>query len=172
MTALAALLDPVVRARLDALADAHDTAASRRPLIGEAGRNVIANIDQLRHARGLSFRGLSECLGTAGRPILPAVLHRMSQGGRRVDADDLVALAAVLGVCPADLLAPPSDEEIGAEPHPAQRETGNLADRIGEVLAAPGDPVSAARLKRSLQRVRIEVAELLEESVGRTRKAG
>lgn len=145
---------------------------SRHPPIGAVGRNVIANIEQLRHFRGLSFRGLSERLGAIGRPILPSALHMVSQGKRRVDADDLVALAQVLGVSPADLLSPPSDEEIGAEPHPAQRETGNLASRLGEVLAAPGDPVAAARLKRALQRVRIEVAEVLEESAARAGKAG
>lgn len=145
---------------------------SKHTPIGEAGRNVVANIEQLRAARGLSFRQFSARLGAIGRPIVPAVLHRLSQGYRRVDADDLVAFAAVLGVSPADLLAPPSDEEIGAEPQPAQREVRNLAIRLEEVLAAPGDPVAAARLKRALQRVRIEVAELLEESAARAGKAG
>jgi transcriptional regulator with XRE-family HTH domain len=147
------------------------TSNSRHPPIAETGRNVIANIEQLRAARHLSFRGLSDLLGALGRPILPAVLHRLSQGKRRVDADDLAAIAAVLGVSPADLLAPP-DPEILAEPHPAQREVRSLASRLEEVLASPGDPVTAARLKRALQRVRIEVAELLEESAGRAGKAG
>jgi ribosome-binding protein aMBF1 (putative translation factor) len=68
--------------------------------IGGVGRNVVANVEQLRQARGLSFRALSEMLGAVGRPILPAVLHRLSQGKRRVDADDLVAFAAALGVTP------------------------------------------------------------------------
>jgi transcriptional regulator with XRE-family HTH domain len=168
MTATARIIDPAAPAPPRRAGPS----ASRHPPIGGVGRNVIANIEQLRHARGLSFRGLSEHLGAIGRPILPSALHLLSHGKRRVDADDLVALAQVLGVSPADLLAPPSAEGFPAEPHPAQRETGNLADRIGEVLAAPGDPVSAGRLKRALQRVRIEVAELLEDAAARAGKAG
>ena len=133
--------------------------------IGGVGQDVIANVERLRQARGLSFRALSEMLGALGRPILPAVLHRLSQGRRRVDADDLVAFAAALGVTPADLLLPPGT--VSDDPradHPAMREARNLAGRIGEALASPGDPVSARRLDRALTRARVEVEELLEET--------
>jgi hypothetical protein len=139
-------------------------AGSKYPAIGEAGRNVIANIEQLRRARGLSFRDLSECLAAAGRPIVPTVLHRLSQGNRRVDADDLVAFAAVLGVSPEDLLQPGAT--VRADAHPALREGRSLVARIADVLAAPGDAVAAGRLKRAMKRARIEVAELLEDEKG------
>lgn len=75
------------------------------------------------------------------RPILAAVLHRLSQGGRRVDADDLVALAAVLGVTPAMLLAPPG--EVPGDPlpeHAAAAAARQLAARIGDPAEAAGDP--------------------------------
>ena len=147
-------------------------ASTRHPPIGETGQNVIANIERLRQARRLSLRQLSVRLGELGRPTLTSGVHRTLQGGRRVDADDLVAFAAVLGVSPAELLAPPSDAEVPATDHAALREVASLADRIGEVLAAPGDPVAAGRLKRALQKVRLEVAEVLEESAARPGKAG
>jgi transcriptional regulator with XRE-family HTH domain len=152
---------------------APDRINSRSSPMGEVGRNVVSNIERLRQARNLSFRGLSERLGALGRPILPAVLHRLSQGKRRVDADDLVAFAAALGVTPADLLLPPdAASDPAAESHPAMREARNLAGRVGETLASPGDPVSARRLDRALTRVRVEVEELLEESASRAVKAG
>lgn len=67
---------------------------------------MIDNVEELRQLRGLSFRDLAAKLGALGRPIGPAVLHRLSQRRRRVDADDLVALAVALGVSPGALLLP------------------------------------------------------------------
>ena len=96
---------------------------SRHPPAGEAGRNVIANVERLRQARHLSLRQLSARLAELGRPTLTSVVHWMLQGGRRVDVDDLVALADSLEVSPADLLAPPSGAEILSGSHPALRET-------------------------------------------------
>jgi transcriptional regulator with XRE-family HTH domain len=80
---------------------------SRTSMIGPVGSAVIGNIERIRAARGISLTALSERLGAAGRPIGGTVLHRQSQGKRRVDADDLVAFAEVLGVTVADLLEPP-----------------------------------------------------------------
>lgn len=74
--------------------------------LGEIGRNVIKNIRELMQARSMSLRMLSERLGEIGRPILVSGLHRMINGQRRVDADDLVALAIALGVNPNALLLP------------------------------------------------------------------
>jgi hypothetical protein len=68
----------------------------------------------------------------------------------------------------------PEPEPVTVPPpadHPATREARNLAGRIGEALASPGDPVSARRLDRALTRVRVEVEELLEESASHE-KAG
>lgn len=75
-------------------------------MIGPAGRAVIANIEDLRTRRGLSLRELAAKLAQLGRPIGDTVLHRQSQGKRRVDADDLVAFSIALGVNPSALLLP------------------------------------------------------------------
>ena len=97
---------------------------SRHPPAGGGRRNVIANVERLRQARHLSLRQLSARLAELGRPTLTSVVHWMLQGGRRVDVDDLVALADSLEVSPADLLAPPSGAEILSGSHPALRDAG------------------------------------------------
>lgn len=65
-----------------------------------------ANVARLREGHGLTYRDLSERLTEHGRPVPPLGLSRIEKGTRRVDADDLVALAVVLGVHPAALLLP------------------------------------------------------------------
>jgi transcriptional regulator with XRE-family HTH domain len=46
-----------------------------------------------------------------GRPVYKSTVINVELGRRRVDVDDLLALAVVLGVGPADLLAP-ADSEV------------------------------------------------------------
>src|SRR5947209_8763146 len=82
-----------------------DDAGPRVPL-GPVGRYVIANLKQLREDRRLSYRELSDRLRALGRPIATLGLSRIEKGTRRVDADDLVALAIALDVNPAALLLP------------------------------------------------------------------
>ena len=138
-----------------------DEGTSTHPPIGPVGRAVIANVEALRASRGLSLRDLSARLAEAGRPIGGTVLHRQSQGRRRVDADDLAALARVLGVTPARLLAPP--EIAGAEDHPAVRAARDLADRLAAIVAAgSAEGVLLARADRALRRVQLEAEELLD----------
>jgi transcriptional regulator with XRE-family HTH domain len=50
---------------------------------------------------------LSERLAALGRPILPSGLSKIEQGTRRVDVDDLVALADALETVPSRLLRSP-----------------------------------------------------------------
>jgi transcriptional regulator with XRE-family HTH domain len=74
--------------------------------VGPTGRTVAENLARLRKVRGLSTRQLAAALKERGRPISPSGITRMEKGDRVATADDLTALAAVLGVSPAALLLP------------------------------------------------------------------
>jgi transcriptional regulator with XRE-family HTH domain len=78
---------------------ADEKSAQRNPP-GPIGRNVIANIEQLRRVRNLSYDALAAKLGDVGHPINPVSLSRLGRGERRAGADDLIALALALGVNP------------------------------------------------------------------------
>lgn len=88
------------------------TEEKRRPAkaerLGSTGDDVRANIRAIRDAQGISGPELSALLGRLGRPIPPLGIHRIEAGQRRVDADDLVALAIALNVSPISLLIPPA----------------------------------------------------------------
>ena len=84
--------------------------------IGQVGRNVMNRVRQLRELQRLSHRELSARLRHFGRPILPSGISKIESGDRRVDVDDLVALAGALGVHPNTLLANPADEPSGRTP--------------------------------------------------------
>lgn len=73
---------------------------------GPVSRHVAANLALFRAERGMSTTRLSQGLAKLGSPIPPTGITRIEKGQRRVDADDLVALAAVLNVSPLALLLP------------------------------------------------------------------
>lgn len=78
--------------------------------LGPTGRTVQTNLTHLREQRKLSYAELSRLVEANGRVIPPLGLRRIEAGARRVDADDLVALALALDVAPTTLLMPQSDE--------------------------------------------------------------
>lgn len=88
------------------MADA-DEFRKKNPL-GPTGATVAANVKRLRTKHGLAFTELSARLSDLGRPIPPLGLRKIESQDRRVDADDLVALAVALGTNPNALLLPPS----------------------------------------------------------------
>lgn len=76
-----------------------------------AGENVRDNLLRIRQAHRLTYAEVSRTLEDLGRPIAPLGLSRIENGERRVDVDDLMALAEALGVEPDELLSgdgPPS----------------------------------------------------------------
>lgn len=75
---------------------------------GPISRYTAANLLRLRTARGLSTTRLASALKGIGHSIPPTGITRIEKGERRVDVDDLVALAVVLGVSPTALLLPPT----------------------------------------------------------------
>jgi hypothetical protein len=73
---------------------------------GPIGVAVAQNVETLRELRNLSYAKLSRLLTGLGRPIAPLGLTRIRDLQRRVDVDDLVALALALDVSPVTLLLP------------------------------------------------------------------
>lgn len=77
--------------------------------LGPAGNNVRRNVRRLREQRRWSYRDVEERLSRAGRTIPTLALSAIDTGERRVDVDDVVALAAVFGLGVEELLQPPAD---------------------------------------------------------------
>lgn len=90
-------------------ASLYPVAEDKKNPLGPTGEQVRANVLRLRERRGLTKKQLADLTAEIGRPIPPLGISRIEAGTRRVDADDLVALAAALGVGPATLLMPWSD---------------------------------------------------------------
>ncbi|MEU8968139.1 helix-turn-helix transcriptional regulator [Streptomyces monashensis] len=84
---------------------------SERPRgpLGAAGNNVRRNIRRLREQRHWSYRDVEERLARAGRAIPAVEQGWIDAGERRVDVDDLVALAAVFELSPEQLLEAPAE---------------------------------------------------------------
>ena len=82
---------------------------------GPTGETVRHNVKRLREEQHLSYAEVSRRLDEVERPIATLGLSRIEAGERRVDADDLMALAVVLGVTPATLLLPDHDDDVEEE---------------------------------------------------------
>lgn len=94
------------------------------PTAGPIARNVRASVEELAADRGLSMRRLSALLEELGRTIPPLGLSRILKDERRVDVDELVALALALGVNPNALLFPRAagrDAEVELTPEVRHR---------------------------------------------------
>jgi transcriptional regulator with XRE-family HTH domain len=79
--------------------------------LGTSGETVAKNIRLLRKNRGLAYTELAARLKDLQRDIPTWGLRKIESGGRRVDADDLVALALALEVSPITLLIPKTNAE-------------------------------------------------------------
>ena len=77
--------------------------------MGATGEAVARNLKFLRG--GVSLRELQQKLRDVGHEISASGLQKIEAGVRRVDVDDLMALAIALGVNPNSLLLPWSSEE-------------------------------------------------------------
>ena len=77
--------------------------------VGPMGDVARRNLRRIRKQQGLTLSELIKKLQAAERPMALASLSKSERGTRRIDVDDLVALAAVLGVTVTQLLEPPTD---------------------------------------------------------------
>lgn len=90
--------------------------AGKKTDIGPTAETLSRNLTRLREAKGLTFTQVSKRLADGGRSISPLAVRRIEDGERRVDVDDLMALAIALDVSPTYFLMPdtegPGDEVI------------------------------------------------------------
>lgn len=85
---------------------------TRKVELGDVGHVVSAQIRRRREEKRLSLQALSDRLGALGRPILASGLSKIEAGTRRVDVDDLVALADALETVPSALLTDPAKADF------------------------------------------------------------
>lgn len=74
--------------------------------LGPAGHRAGRSIEDLREARRLTQKELAARMTELGRPVTMQMVSKMEQSGRRVDVDDLLAVAIALGVNPDAILFP------------------------------------------------------------------
>jgi transcriptional regulator with XRE-family HTH domain len=74
---------------------------------GPTAATLAANVRRLRELKGLSIYNLSAALSKCGRPVAASGVAKIERQERQVTVDDLMALAAALGVSPVSLLLPP-----------------------------------------------------------------
>ncbi|MDQ0030880.1 helix-turn-helix domain-containing protein [Arthrobacter bambusae] len=111
--------------------------------LGPTGEAVARNLKRLRG--GWTLRALQQRLKDVDHEISASGLQKIEAGARRVDVDDLVALAVVLGVNPNALLFPSSAEgpvEVtGAKVGNLQKVWG-WASAVAPIDGNPADSVS------------------------------
>ena len=79
----------------------------RRVRMSATGRQVRENVGRIRKGRGMTQVDLAAALLATDRPLGVSAINEIENGARRVDVDDLTALAVALGVNPNALLMPP-----------------------------------------------------------------
>lgn len=91
---------------MEASAEKKDRAPRRANELDTTGRTVADNVQRLRKELGLTTADLARRLTEMGRSMQPTTITKIENRQRRVDADDLMALALALGVNVAALLLP------------------------------------------------------------------
>lgn len=79
---------------------------TKRIELDATGKTVAYNIRLFRKRGGMTLDELSARASEAGRPMSKTTLSQIETENRRVDVDDLMALACALGVNPNALLLP------------------------------------------------------------------
>ncbi|WP_432504309.1 helix-turn-helix domain-containing protein [Kineococcus arenarius] len=94
---------------------------------GPTARRVAANVEAIRTARGMGLAELADRVTALGQPMSLGILSKLENGDRRVDVDDLVALALALDVTPSRLLLPAKADHSPLDLTPARVSTAHLA---------------------------------------------
>lgn len=118
--------------------------------VSDTGKQVAENVKRLRG--GMTYKELTERLAKVGREITVLGLRRIESGERKVDVDDLMALAVVFGVSPLTLLLPEYGSKdittrITGYPDEMGSNIAWLWARGDEPLEVPQDPASPDHTK-------------------------
>lgn len=76
--------------------------------LGDAGIRFAENLRRVRISRPMTTERLAERVTELGRPMYANTITKIEKQQRRVDVDDLAALASALGVTVTHLLDAPS----------------------------------------------------------------
>lgn len=118
---------------------------------GPVGQRVPREVRALRERLRLSTYELSRKLAEIGWPLRPAALTKIENGQRKVDVDDLAALAVALNASPVRLMTGvPHDEPVFITPHM----------NLGSVGATwLGEPLREEAIERVTNAVRQELEQ-------------
>jgi len=105
--------------------------------IGQHGERLAEEVVRLRGLRGWDQRTLAAQVAKCGRTLSASVLGKIEAKTRRVDADDLVALAEALEVSVTSLLglAEPEVELV----LPSEPQHGKVEAQVADDIEALGD---------------------------------
>lgn len=120
--------------------------AGKKLELDSTGRAVAANVAYLRGAIGLNYTELSMRLAKHNRDIPPLAVRRIEEGNRRVDVDDLTALALALEVSPTSLLMPDLETAGVADPVIVTGLTDGIAAHSVWIWLSGSGPLPGGRL--------------------------
>lgn len=111
--------------------------------LGPTGEHLAETVERLRTSAHLSYAELSRLLESNGHRIPPLGLRRIEAQARKVDADEITALASALHVSPLVLLFPATDSTddetpVTGVPHISQLHLWSWG--LGEVGITPFEP--------------------------------
>ncbi|MFC9766612.1 helix-turn-helix domain-containing protein [Rhodococcus jostii] len=117
--------------------------AEKKNPLGPIGELAAGNVKRLREHHRLSYAELSRRLIELGRPIAPLGLSRIESGERRIDADDLVALAITLHVSPLAIILPTESSKLTPDGESYdQREIWEWGQGVDSLEHDRGDPTA------------------------------
>lgn len=160
-----------------AIAGTEAMMATKPVPLGPIGRHAAAAIARIRAERGWDQKALAGRLETTGRGLSASVISKIESGARRVDVDDLVAIATALEVGPALLIlaapTPPSPlRDDNGEPtgraRPVETAVREDIDALGDLVEAqPSLAQMALKLARQVDDITVRACVCGEEIPGR-----
>ncbi|MFE6816024.1 helix-turn-helix domain-containing protein [Streptomyces sp. NPDC057677] len=142
--------------------------AARTTSIGPAGQHVAQAVARLREARSWDQAALVARLAAEGLAVSQPILSRVEAGTRRVDVDELLALAVALGVAPAALLPPVATDAAPSSPGGRRGVSADLVvvDELGAVSTALAEDLDElgdlTGMEPTLAATAVRLAELVD----------